>query len=307
MSADATSLVSTPNAVAAALNDDFIKSRIFTIRGEQVMLSSDLSSLYSVEVKYLHRQVKRNANRFPSDFVIHLSPDEAKALRCQNVTSKRGGDRYGVLAFTEQGVAMLSSVLKSDRAAAVNVAIMRVFVAMRKALASVAPILERIETVEKRQITDQAHNEERFDTIFKAMDGGDFPPQKVFFDGKHYDAYSFARKLVRKATKSIVLVDNYCDDVTLDILAQKRGGAFVTIATLQKSITKFLTPAAVAKFNKQNPTLTIKAIGIFHDRFLILDGTELYHFGASLKDLGRQYCAVTKMDAMFIPSIMQRI
>ncbi len=139
------------------------------------------------------------------------------------------------------------------------------------------------------------------------MDGGDFPPQKVFFDGKHYDAYSFARKLVRKATKSIVLVDNYCDDVTLDILAQKRGGAFVTIATLQKSITKFLTPAAVAKFNKQNPTLTIKAIGIFHDRFLILDGTELYHFGASLKDLGRQYCAVTKMDAMFIPSIMQRI
>ena len=291
----------------APLDDDSIKSRILTIRGVQVMLSSDLSLLYEVEVKYLHRQVKRNANRFPSDFVLHLSPDEANALRCQNVTSKRGGDRYGVLAFTEQGVAMLSSVLKSDRAAAVNVAIMRVFVAMRKALASVAPILERIETVEKRQITDQAHNEERFDAIFKAMDGGDFPPQKVFFDGKHYDAYSFARKLVRKAKKNIVLVDNYCDDVTLDILSQKCGGADVLIATTHKSATKFISPTAVAKFNKQNPTLTIKTVGSFHDRFLILDGTELYHFGASMKDLGRQYCAITKMDAMFIPSIMQRI
>ena len=102
----------TIHAAMAPLDDDSIKSRILTIRGVQVMLSSDLSLLYEVEVKYLHRQVKRNANRFPSDFVLHLSPDEANALRCQNVTSKRGGDRYGVLAFTEQGVAMLSSVLK---------------------------------------------------------------------------------------------------------------------------------------------------------------------------------------------------
>ena len=106
-------------------NSDLIRSQIFTIRGVQVILSSDLAPLYDVEVKYLHRQVKRNANRFPSDFVLHLSPEETNALRCQNVTSKRGGDRYGVLAFTEQGVAMLSSVLKSERAAEVNVAIMR--------------------------------------------------------------------------------------------------------------------------------------------------------------------------------------
>ena len=289
------------------VRDDIIKSRIFTIHGVQVMLSSDLASLYDVEVKYLHRQVKRNENRFPSDFVLHLSPEEVKVLRCQNVTSKRGGDRYGVLAFTEQGVAMLSSVLKSDRAAEVNVAIMRVFVAMRKALASIAPMMARIEVVERRQIADQQRNEERFDTIFKAMDGGDFPPQKVFFDGKHYDAYSFAKKLVRKAAKKIVLVDGYCDEVTLDILAQKKGGVDVVVATAQKMIDKHLTPVAVAKFNKQSPTLTVKAVGEFHDRFLILDNKELYHFGASLKDLGRHYCAVTKMDALFIPSIMQRI
>ena len=228
-------------------------------------------------------------------------------MRCQNVTSKRGGDRYGVLAFTEQGVAMLSSVLKSDRAAEVNVAIMRVFVAMRKALASIAPMVARIEVAERRQIADQQRNEERFNTIFKAMDGGDFPPQKVFFDGKHYDAHSFAKKLVRKATKRIVLVDGYCDEVTLDILVQKKGGVEVLVATAQKMIDNHLTPVAVAKFNKQNPMLTVKAVAVFHDRFMILDDKELYHFGASLNNLGRHYCAVTKMDAMFIPSIMQRI
>ena len=167
--------------------------------------------------------------------------------------------------------------------------------------------MQRIDTVERRQIADQARNEERFDAVFKAMDGGDFPTQKVFFDGKHYDAFSFARKLVRKAAKSIVLVDAYCDDTTLDILSQKRGGASVTVATTQKSAAKFLTPAAVAKFNKQNPKLAVKAVAAFHDRFLIPDGAELYHFGASLKDLGRKYCAVTRMDPMFIPSIMERI
>jgi len=191
---------------------------------------------------------------------------------------------------------------------------MRVFVAMRRAIATVAPILSRIETVERRQIADQTRNDEnqrrndeRFDTIFKAMDGGDFPPQKVFFEGKHYDAHSFAKKLMRKATKKIVLVDGYCDEVTLDILSQKKGGVEVVVATAQKMIDKHLTPVAVAKFNKQNPTLLVKAVAAFHDRFLILDDKDLYHFGASLKDLGRQYCAVTKMDAMFIPSIMQRI
>lgn len=217
------------------------------------------------------------------------------------------GVRRAPYAFTEQGVAMLSAVLKSETAIRVSIQIMDAFSAMRRSLASIAPILSRLDAVERRQITDQSRNEERFDMIFKAMDGGDFPPQKVFFDGKHYDAYSFARKLVRKAKKNIVLVDNYCDDVTLDILSQKCGGTDVLIATTHKSATKFISPIAVAKFNKQNPTLTIKAVGSFHDRFLILDDTELYDFGASMKDLGRQYCAITKMDAMFISSIMQRI
>ena len=303
------------HAVVALTDDDFIKSRIFTVRGIQVILDRDLAELYGVQTKVLNQAVKRNASRFPSEFMFVLAKDEMEELvtNCDRFANMKHSS-VPMRAFSEHGVIMVASVLKSEIAAQISVRITRVFVAMRRALSSIAPILMRLDTVERRQIADQTRNdenqqrnEERFDTIFKAMDGGDFPPQKVFFDGKHYDAYSFARKLVRKAKKNIVLVDNYCDDVTLDILSQKFGGADVLIATTHKSATKFISPTAVAKFNKQNPTLTIKTVGSFHDRFLILDGTELYHFGASMKDLGRQYCAITKMDAMFIPSIMQRI
>ncbi len=292
----------------SATTDDFIKSRIFTIRGVQVMLDRDLASLYGVETKRLNEQVRRNAERFPVNFMFPLSPSEMGELvaNCDRFKTMKHSS-VPMTAFTEHGILMLASVLKSEVAVSASIRITNAFVAMRKALASVAPLFARMDTIERRQIADQSRNEERFDTIFKAMDGGDFPPQKVFFDGKHYDAFSFARKLVRKAVKSIVLVDNYCDDVTLDILSQKRGGADVTVATLQKCVAKFLTPSAISKFNKQNPTLTVKPVAAFHDRFLVLDGVELYHLGASLKDMGRKYCAVTKMDAMFVSSIMQRI
>lgn len=308
-------IVGMTDIVARDIDDAFIKSRIYTVRSVQVIIDRDLASLYGVEAKYLNRQVKRNIERFPEDFMFQLTKEEC--LRCQIVTLNEGQGqhlKYMPYAFTENGIAMLSGVLRSHTAIEINIKIMRVFNAMRRALASMAPILERIAETERRQledrakqIADQSRNEERFDTIFKAMDGGDFPPQKVFFDGKHYDAYSFAKKLVRKAAKKIVLVDGYSDEVTLDILSQKKGGVEVLVATSQKMIDKHLTSVAVEKFNKQNPTLTVKAVGTFHDRFLILDDKELYHFGASLKDLGRQYCAVTKMDAMFIPSILERI
>ena len=279
--------------------------------------------LYGVKTKVLNQAVKRNRERFPDRFMFQLVEEDIAALRSQIATSnvqtslrsqivtlnKGQGQhlKYMPYAFTEQGVAMLSAVLKSDTAIRVSIQIMDAFSAMRKALASVAPILSRLDVVERRQIADQSRNEERFDTIFRAMDGGDFPPQKVFFEGRHYDAYSFAKKLVRKAAKKIVLVDGYSDEVTLDVLSQKKGGVEVIVATAQKMIDKHLTSVAIAKFNKQNPTLKVKAVGTFHDRFLILDDKELYHFGASLKDIGRQYCAVSKMDAMFIPSILERI
>ena len=304
-------LIVTPNQVVS-IDDDFIKSRILTVRGVQVMLDRDLAMLYGVDVKRVNEQVKRNIERFPEDFMFRLTKDECLRSQIATLNMKRGKHlKYMPYAFTESGVAMLSGVLRSSIAVDVNIRIMRAFVAMRRALVSVAPILSRVAEMERRhqeersaRLADQSRNEERFDAIFKAMGEGDFPAQKVFYNGKHYEAYSFAKKLVRRATKRIVLVDGYCDDVTLDILANKRGGANVMIATVAKTA---ITPTAVAKFNKQNPTLTVKTTGVFHDRFMILDGTELYHFGASLKDLGRQYCAVSRMDAMFIPSIMQRI
>ena len=300
-------LVSVANEVVP-IDEEFIKSRIFMIRGVQVMLDRDLAKLYGVTTKRLNEQVKRNMARFPASFRFSLSKEEMDELvaNCDRLLSMKHSS-VPMSAFTEHGLIMLASVLKSDIAISVSIRITNAFVAMRKALASVAPILSRLDVVERRQIADQSRNEERFDTIFKAMDGGDFPPQKVFFEGKHYDAYSFAKKLVRKAAKKIVLVDGYCDEVTLDILSQKKGGVAVLVATSQKMVDRHLTAVAVEKFNKQNPTLTVKAVGTFHDRFLILDGKELYHFGASLKDLGRQYCAVSKIDAMFIPSILERI
>ena len=261
-------------------NDDFIKAHIYTVRGMQVMLDRDLAALYGVQTRVLNQAVKRNSARFPVNFMFQLTTEETAALMSQIVTSSqreadvncsrsqfvilnkgRGGNvKYLPYVFTEQGVAMLSAVLRSPIAVEVSVRVINIFVAMRKALASVAPIITRLEVAERRQIVDQQRNEERFDAIFKAMDGGDFPPQKVFFEGKHYDAYSFARKLVRKAAKSIVLVDGYCDDVTLDILASKRGGADVTIATVAKTP---ITQTAIEKFNKQNPTLTVKTTGVF--------------------------------------------
>ena len=296
------------DVVPMRMGDDFIQSRIFTIRGVQVMFDRDLAELYGVETKRLNEQVKRNRGRFPPTFMFLLDREEMEELvaNCDRFKAMKHSS-VPMTAFTEHGIIMLASVLRSEVAVGISVRITNAFVAMRRALASIAPLLNRLDVVERRQIADQARNEERFDTIFKAMDGGEFPPQKVFFNGRHYEAYSFARKLVRKAEESIVLVDAYCDDVTLDILSQKRGGTGVTIATTQKTVAKCLTPTAVGKFNQQNPTLTVKSVGIFHDRFLILDGRELYHFGASLKDLGRQYCAVTKMDPMFIPSILERI
>ena len=306
------------NALVVPLDADAaIKSRIFTIRGVQVMLDSDLAKIYQVETRVFNQSVKRNESRFPPNFRFRLSMEEYRSLISQIVTSKeirgetRGGRQKAPYVFTEQGVAMLSGILNSEVAVQVSIRLMNVFVAMRKAIASIAPVMARIAETERLQLeektarlADQQRNEERFDTIFKAMDGGEFPPQKVFFDGRHYEAYSFAKKLVGKATKSILLVDGYCDDVTLDILASKRCGVKVTLATVEKTP---ITDTAIAKFNKQNPTLEVKHTGKFHDRFLVIDDKELYHFGASLKDLGRHYCAVSRMDAAFIPSILQRM
>ena len=291
-----------------AIGDDFIKSRIFTIHGVQVMLSNDLASLYDVEVKYLHRQVKRNENRFPSDFVLHLSPDETKALRCQNVTSKRGGDRYGVLAFTEQGIAMLSSVLRSPTAIEVNIRIMRAFSAMRRFLLANAQVFQRIEVVEKRQIATDA----KVDSILERLDAAETPIQGVFYDGQLWDARALVLKLIQSAKRSLILIDNWATPETLDLFAKKRKGVKVAVVTSEHYDKKHVPHRKISDvdaktFNAQYPKLAVRYNETFHDRFLIVDDKELYLIGASLKDLGSKCFAFTKLDPAAIRSIKKLV
>jgi len=313
----------------ASIDDGFIKSRILTIRGVQVMLDRDLAQIYGVSTSRLNEQVKRNAGRFPPNFMFRLSRpelDDLKSqtatssserspndrLKSQNATSSWGGVRKPSIAFTEHGVIMLASVLRSDAAVAASVRITEVFVAMRKALASIAPLLNRIDVVERRQIADQAHNEERFDTIFKAMDGGDFPPQKIFYDGQLWDARAFVDRLVKSARKSLLLVDNWATVEMLDMLAAKQKGVAVTVVTSEHRDRKGnprpqILPADVAKFNAQYPPLSLRFRENFHDRFLVVDDRDLFLIGASLKDLGKKCFGFTKMDTAEIAGIKARL
>lgn len=305
-------LVETQASVMVAQDD--IRSRIHTIRGVQVILDSDLAMLYRVETRVFNQAVKRNAERFPENFRFQLTAEEHRLLLSQFVTAKRergvetrGGQHNRPFVFTEQGIAMLAGVLKSDVAVQASIRIMNTFVAMRRTLATMAPLLSRIEATERRQLKQedaQARNEARFTEIFDAMNANKFPPQKIFFKGTPENAYSFMVKLIKKAKSEIVLVDGYVDDVTFDILAKKHSGVNVRVSTSTKNKT---SPVEIAKFNAQYPTLTLSKTDNFHDRFLILDGTLLYHVGGSLKDLGRRCFAVAELDAMFIPLIMKNI
>ena len=270
-----------------------IQSMIYTFRGRQVMLDSDLAMLYQVETKYLNRQRNRNAERFPEDFCFQLSKEEYEILRCQNVTSKNengsGGRRYLPYVFTEQGIAMLSSVLKSEVAAKASINIMRAFVEMRKFLISNNEMFARLDRVELKQLETDKKLEEVFDYIATTKE----VKQKIFFNGQIYDAFSLMVKIVEKAEKELILIDNYVDVNTLNILSKKKDGVNVLIVT---SGNGNLTDKDVAKFNSQYPKLAVKISNDFHDRFFIIDRNEVYHIGASIKDAGKKSFGITKLD-----------
>jgi len=270
-----------------------IQSMIYTFRGSQVMLDSDLAMLYQVETKYLNRQRNRNAERFPEDFCFQLSKEEYEILRCQNVTSKNengsGGRRYLPYVFTEQGIAMLSSVLKSEVAAKASINIMRAFVEMRKFLISNNEMFARLDRVELKQLETDKKLEEVFDYIATTKE----VKQKIFFNGQIYDAFSLMVEIVEKAEKELILIDNYVDVNTLNILSKKRKQVDVMIVTSGKGN---LTKKDVTKFNSQYPKLTVKINEDFHDRFIIIDRTEVYHVGASIKDAGKKSFGITKLE-----------
>jgi hypothetical protein len=286
---------------------DSIRSRILTIRGVQVMLDRDLAELYGVEVGQLNRQVKRNLERFPDDFMFQLTREDCSRCQVGILNGGRGSNiKYLPYAFTENGVAMLSSVLRSPKAIATNIQIMRAFNAMRKALASIAPLLARIEETDRRQIVDQARNEERFKLILDAMQNNDFLPQKIFYDGQIYDAFEQMKKFVRMAKKELIVIDPYFDDSVLPLIAQKRKG--VSVLVVKNPQNRKLHAVDVAKFNAQYAnSLTIKDSIRFHDRFLIIDQTTLIHVGASLNYLGKRCFAFSSLDKSNIPDILAKI
>ena len=282
-----------------------IQSMIYTFRGRQVMLDSDLAMLYQVETKYLNRQRNRNAERFPEDFCFQLSKEEYEILRCQNVTSKNengsGGRRYLPYVFTEQGIAMLSSVLKSEVAAKASINIMRAFVEMRKFLISNNEMFARLDRVELKQLETDKKLEEVFDYIATTKE----VKQKIFFNGQIYDAFSLMVEIVEKAEKELILIDNYVDVNTLNILSKKRKQVDVMIVTSGKGN---LTKKDVTKFNSQYPKLTVKINEDFHDRFIIIDRTEVYHVGASIKDAGKKSFGITKLEEQdLIDSLLGKV
>ena len=297
---------------ASPINDSFIESRIFTIRGVPVMFDRDLAVLYGVETRVLNQAVKRNADRFPSDLMFQVEASEvADAVakehsdqtcsRSQFVTLNRGRGqniKYKPCAFTEHGIIMLASVLRSHEATQVSLRIVRAFVAMRKFILANAQVFQRIESVEQRQIATEG----KVNEILNRLNVDDVPLQGVFYNGQFWDARALVLSLVSRAKRLLILIDNWATSETLDLFTKKRKGVRLTIFTSEHYDKKHvphrkISPADVATFNAQYPKLVVRYNETFHDRFLVIDDKELYLIGASLKDLGRKCFGFTKMDA----------
>jgi hypothetical protein len=283
-----------------------IQNQIFTIRGIQVMLDSDLASLYQTETKLINRAVKRNPMRFPEAFAFQLNELEWEALRFQigtlNDKASRGQHRkYLPWLFTEQGVAMLSAVLNTERAITASIQIMQAFVAMRNFLLHNASVFQRLDQIELKQLK----TDEKLEQIFQALEAGKpEPTQGVFFDGQIFDAYAFMSGLIKKAKKEIILIDNYIDESTITHLSKKEKQ--VKVILYSKTISKQLT-LDIKKANEQYGCFEIQSFTKSHDRFLIIDENTVYHIGASLKDLGKKWFAFTKMEVDSVESILNAL
>ena len=279
--------------ITTTINSD-IKSKIYTIRDMQVMLDRDLAELYGVENKRLNEQVKRNIERFPQSFRFQLTEDEKNELVaiCDRFNTLKHSTSLPYV-FTEQGVSMLSAVLKSKTAIDISIKIINSFVNMRKLISNNNFYTEQLKTIEKRQLSYEIKSDENFYKIFKALESNDTQPsQGIFFNEQIFDAHNFVSDLVRGAKSSIVLIDNFVDDTTL-LLFSKNQNIDVTIHT--HTFSKALK-LDLEKYNKQYKDITIKTNKKFHDRFLIIDNKEVYHIGASLKDLGKKTFAFSKMN-----------
>lgn len=281
-----------------------VESLIRVIRRQQVMLDRDLAELYGVETRRLNEQVKRNIERFPEDFMFQLTKEECSKSQIATLNEGRGHNIKKLpYAFTENGVAMLSSVLRSKTAVEANIRIMRAFVSMRHFMVNKAAIFQRLETIEFNQLESNkvqakilAHQEvqdHRIDEIFRRLDEGMYKPkQGIFFDNQIYDAYSFVSELVKSAKQRIILIDNYVDESVLTLLDKREDTVSAVIYTQQISRQLRLD---VDRHNSQYPPIEISVFRRSHDRFLCIDDT-VYHVGASIKDLGKKWFAFSKME-----------
>lgn len=274
-----------------------IQSKIALIRDQQVLLDRDLARFYGVEVSQMNRQVKRNIERFPEDFMFQLTKAENEALKCQyGISKQRGGDRRLPYAFTEQGVAMLSGLLRSEVAIAANIMIMRAFVTMRRFLTMNAQIYQRLDRIEGQQLMDnqwRAETESKIETILDKLEEKTPSPtaEQIFATGCIWDAWQFVSELIRGAKVRIILIDNYVDDRVLTLLCKRKEGVSATIHTRYNQ--HFLLD--LEKHNQQYSAITAVQIPHkHHDRFLVIDDVA-YLLGASVKDMGTGLCAITRL------------
>ena len=277
-------------SVEKVAQNDEIKSLIYTIRGKQVMLDSDVAMLYNYETRRINEVVKRNKERFPIEFCFQLTNKEYNDLKSQIATSNtRGGKQKLPYVFTEKGIIMLSGLLKSKIAIEVSIKIVEAFVEMRKFISTNAQVFERLTNVEYKLL----EHDKKFDEIFDSLQKEENFKQKVFFQGQIYDAYSVIIDIIKKAKNKIVIIDNYIDDSILKMLSKKNKNVEVVIFTSNKSNISSLD---IEKFNQEYPVLKVSKTNKFHDRFLLIDNKELYHCGASIKDLGKKCFAINRIE-----------
>lgn len=318
-----------------------IEKKIFVIRGVQVMIDRDIAELYGVETRRLNEQVKRNIERFPEEFMFQLTREEIDFLKSQIVisrepdsvmsqfvtspktnsvmsqiatsrnnmfTGQEGGTRKLPFAFTEQGCAMLSSVLRSETAVQVSIQIMKAFVSMRHFVQSNSQIFAELKSIREHQLDTDIHlkeSDKRIDQLFTLMDKYNInDTQGIFFQGQIFDAYAKFESFIQSAQKEIILIDNYVDLSVLQRFAKKKKGVNIIIYTDPK--TK-LTAQDIQTFNAQYPTITLNHTTKMHDRFMIIDNKVLYHIGASLKDLGKKCFAFEILDSSFVSDILKNI
>ena len=282
-----------------------INNLIFIIRDKQVMLDSDVAKLYGYETKRINETVRRNLKRFPNDFCFQLTENEYTNIislfestnelinnSSQIATSstyKHRGSSYLPYAFTEQGIAMLSGLLKNDIAIEVSINIMKAFVEMRKFISNNDHIFERLTSIEYKML----NYDRKFDELFDYLQKDKEFKQKIFYDGQIYDAHSLVIDIILKANNNIIIIDNYIDKTILDLLSKKKKDISVRIITNQT--TNKLSNMDISKFNKQYPKLELEYNNTFHDRFIIIDDV-IYHLGASIKDLGKKCFAINVMN-----------